>query len=88
MFLLEFGNLGLHVLHGLGGVELLYGQGIHQPADNNGQGYNGQPEVAKKNTGQRNNAVNHGLENNQVPNGSNIQLKLPLRLINRHVPDD
>ncbi len=45
VFLLELGNLGLHVLHGLGGVELLYGQGVHQPADNNCQGYDGQPEV-------------------------------------------
>lgn len=63
MLLLEFGNLGLKALHGSGGVELLYSQGIHQPTDNKSQDNNRKPEAAKKDVRQPNYTVYHGLEN-------------------------
>ena len=63
MLLLEFGNLGLKALHGSGGMELLYGQGIHQPPNDNGQDNNRKPEAAEQEVGQPNYTVYHGLEN-------------------------
>ncbi len=62
MLFLELANLGLKALHGSGGMKLLYGKGVHQPADNNGQGDNGKPEATKQDVGQPNDNIYHWSE--------------------------
>ena len=62
MLLLELAKLGLKALHGPGGMELLYGKGVHQPTDNNGQGDNGKPEATEQDVGQPNDNIDHWLK--------------------------
>ena len=73
VLLLDFLELGLHFLHGAGGAQLANGEREGGQTDEDGEGDDGQPEIVEQDVGEDDQGVDHGVDEQVVPDESHAR---------------